>query len=104
MLASATAPLTSPAPAPSVSAGISKPQSGWGVQVGSFSSEDNARSRAAHCQAVLAAVGDQRTARIVQDGMLWRVIMDQGMTYESAASAARIIGSQLGVQAFSIQK
>ena len=30
--------------------------------------------------------------------------MDQGMTYESAASAARIIGSQLGVQAFSIQK
>ena len=104
MLASATAPLTSPAPAPSLSAGISKPQSGWGVQVGSFSSEDNARSWAAHCQAVLAAVGDQRTARIVQDGMLWRVIMDQGMTYESAASAARIIGSQLGVQAFSIQK
>lgn len=104
MLASATAPLTSPAPAPSLSAGISKPQSGWGVQVGSFSSEDNARSWAAHCQAVLAAVGDQRTARIVQDGMLWRVIMDQGMTYESAASAARIIGFQLGVQAFSIQK
>ena len=104
MLASATAPLTSPAPAPSLSAGISKPQSGWGVQVGSFSSEDNARSWAAHCQAVLAAVGDQRTARIVQDGMLWRVIMDQGLTYESAASAARIIGSQLGVQAFSIQK
>jgi len=45
-----------------------------------------------------------KTGKGIQDGMLWRVIMDQGMTYESAASAARIIGSQLGVQAFSIQK
>ena len=103
-LASSTAPLTTPSPAPSQTAGISQPHSGWGVQVGSFSSEDNARSWAAHCQAVLAAAGTPKNARIVKDGSLWRVVMEQGLTREAASALSKTIGAQLGVQAFSIQK
>lgn len=98
-------PLTAPAQAPAASAGISQASAtGWGVQIGAFSSENNARQWAAHAQAVLAASGNARSARIVRDGALWRVILDEGLSHQGAASAAESIGYQLGVKAFAIQK
>lgn len=98
-------PVTAPTwTAPAANAGISAPQAGWGVQIGSFSQEANARSYAAHAQAVLEAAGDARTVRIVRDGALWRVVAGGGMTHDRAAEAAHSVGQKLGVSAFSIQK
>lgn len=97
-------PITTTPSAPSSTAGISPAQKGWGVQVGVFSAEANAREWAAHSEAVLAAAGTPRTVRIVRDGAMWRVIFGQGMTHAAAADAAATIGPQLGVSAFSIQK
>ncbi|WP_295477053.1 septal ring lytic transglycosylase RlpA family protein [uncultured Sutterella sp.] len=98
-------PVTAPTwTAPAANAGISAPQAGWGVQIGSFSQEANARSYAAHAQAVLEAAGDAHTVRIVRDGALWRVVAGGGLTRDRAAEAARSVGQTLGVSAFSIQK
>ncbi len=98
-------PVTQPSwTAPAKNAGISAAAAGWGVQIGSFSLESNARAFAAHAQAVLAAADSSQTVRIVRDGALWRIIAGSGLSRAAAAESAKSIGATLGVNAFSIAK
>ncbi len=100
-----TTPLSQPTwKAPADTAGITSVKAGWGVQIGSFSQESNARSYAAHADAVLSATDGLKGVRIVKDGSLWRVIVGSGMTHDKASQFARSISSELGVQAFSIER
>lgn len=98
-------PITEPTwPAPADNAGVTLARQGWGVQIGSFSQEANARAFAGHAEAVLAAGGVAGTVRLVQDEGLWRVIIGEGLTRETAGQQAKIIGESLGISAFCIQK
>lgn len=89
---------------PANNAGITTISSGWGVQIGSFSLEPNARAFAAHAQAVLAANNTTNTVRIVQDDGLWRVIVGEKLSREVAEQKAKIVAEQLGISTFCIQK
>ena len=104
----ASMPITTPTwPMPANNAGITLASSGWGVQIGSFTQETNARTFAAHAQAVLAAnstSASNNTVRIVQDDGLWRVIVGAKLSREVAGQNANLISKQLGVSTFCIQK
>lgn len=104
----ASTPITTPTwTTPANNAGITSASSGWGVQIGSFTQEANARAFAAHAQAVLAAnstSGSSNTVRIVQDDGLWRVIVGEKLSREVAGQKAKLVGEQLGINTFCIQK
>lgn len=99
-----------PSPAPTVSSPSAEPVmpdmpgGTWGVQIGFFSTKDNAQAFLAHAQATLSSMGEQVTYRIVNDNNGYRVILGRYGSQSTARSAAQAIGSNLGVSAFPIQK
>ncbi len=79
----------------------------WSVQVGAFSSADNARAWSAHTQAMLSSANSGRPmpTRIVRssDG-LYRVLVGSGMRHEAASGEAARIASITGAPAFAAQR
>ena len=82
---------------------FSSPSSGWGVQIGFFTDETNARSYAAHAEAVLSSSGSE-DVRIVRDNGGYRIIVGSGRSQASARAAADSLRTRLGTGAFPIQR
>lgn len=82
---------------------FSSPSSGWGVQIGFFTDETNARSYAAHAEAVLSSSGSE-DVRIVRDNGGYRIIVGSSRSQASARAAADSLRMRLGTGAFPIQR
>lgn len=95
-----------PTPVPPASSTVAPlPQTGgWGIQVGSFSEENNALRFAGHTEAVLSSNGRSDPVRIVRDGALWRVIVSGNLSEDKARSLQQTVMNILGGQAFIIRK
>ena len=84
-----------------------RPSMLWSVQVGAFSSPDNARAWSAHTEAMLSAASGGRTAttRIVQSSdSLYRVLVGANLTHERATAEAHRIAGIIGGPAFATQR
>lgn len=108
-VASSSAPVTTEtaaASAPEQAIGAES-KSGWSVQLGAFSSADNARAWSAHSEAMLSAAGSAQSGstRIVRssDG-LYRVMLGSYGSRASASAAAREVSSVIGSSAFAAQR
>ena len=82
---------------------FSAPANSWGVQIGFFTEEANARSYAAHAEAVMSSSGSD-PVRIVRDNGGYRVIVGTGRTITGARAFAETVRSRLGTAAFPIQR
>ncbi len=81
------------------------PTGNWGVQIGFFSTQDNAQAFLAHAQATLGSMGrGDLSSRIVRDNNGWRVILGRYANASTARSAAQAVSSNLGISAFPIQR
>ena len=84
-----------------------RPSMLWSVQVGAFSSPDNARAWSAHTEAMLSVASGGRTAttRIVQSSdSLYRVLVGANLTHERATAEAHRIAGIIGGPAFATQR
>ena len=98
---------TSPTPPVVISPGadtrLSPASQGWGVQIGFFTDETNARRFAAHAEAVLSS-SEAEDVRIVKDSGGYRVIIGSGKSQSTARASAEILRNRLGTGAFPIQR
>lgn len=78
--------------------------SGWGAQIGVFTSEVNAQQFYAHTQALLSSNLSNIPVRLLKDGGRYRVIVGEKLNHEQATSLAAKLKSILGTDAFAIQK
>lgn len=92
---------------PSQSIQLDRRTRSWSVQIGAFSSADNARAWSAHAEALLSSYGYQRSyaTRIVKssDG-LYRVMAGQYQGHDGAAQASAEISQIIGSRAFPSQR
>ena len=90
-----------PPPAPLVA---ESPSGKWGVQIGFFSSKENATAFLAHAQATLSSMGETLGSRIVPDNNGYRVILGQYASQSIAKTASEALGQNLGIKVFPILK
>ena len=89
---------------PSSTAYLAEPAQGWGVQIGAFSSLSNAQQFASHAEAVLSSAGQPSYIRIIREGSRYRVVVQQGLSLESARLSAQNVKNVLGCNAFAVQR
>lgn len=82
----------------------SNPESGWGAQIGVFTSEVNAQQFYAHTQAILSSNLSNIPVRLIKDGGYYRVVVGKNLNHEQARSLASKLKDTLGTDAFAIQK